>query len=63
MNSSYQADKELFVDPIFKADQRSLSFSRKKDWSSVEWLRPQQVVASPKFYVEGNSRFDVKLVK
>lgn len=53
----------LFVDPFFKADQRSLTYSGTKELTSelgpIQWKRPHKISSKPVFYEEKSSRFDV----
>ncbi|XP_076452213.1 calpain-5-like [Babylonia areolata] len=45
------ASRELFQDPEFPANHRSLFFS--KDDTSIVWKRPKELCKSPKLIVEG----------
>lgn len=49
----------LFEDSQFPPVDSSLQFSRRMD-RHVEWLRPNEIVQDPQFFVEGFSRFDVQ---
>lgn len=49
----------MFEDPEFPPIDSSLQFSRRMD-RHVQWLRPQEIVENPEFFVEGYSRFDVQ---
>lgn len=63
--------KNLFVDPIFKADQQSLfynengHFKKSMDSQLIEWLRPEKIckmmnLPRPKFDINGFSNLRVK---
>ncbi|WKX98459.1 hypothetical protein Q1695_013832 [Nippostrongylus brasiliensis] len=52
------AEKRLFEDPHFPADDSSLFYSRSPP-KRVEWLRPGEIVREPQLITEGHSRFDV----
>ena len=52
----------LFVDPMFPANNASL-FLRKDKWGTnhnIEWKRPGELCESPRFFVDGPSRFDIQ---
>lgn len=57
----FQRSDKMFTDPIFKDDVRSLTFTG-QDRRGVVWKRPQELLRDPHFYVDLNSRFDVKQV-
>lgn len=63
--------KNLFVDPIFKADRQSLfynehgRFKKSMDSQLIEWLRPEEIckmmnLPRPKFDFDGFSNLGVK---
>ncbi|KAK6741722.1 hypothetical protein RB195_009537 [Necator americanus] len=52
------AEKRLFEDPHFPAQDSSLFFSRSPP-KRIEWLRPGEIVREPQLITEGHSRFDV----
>lgn len=49
----------LFEDSEFRADDSSLTYSRRPD-RRIEWKRPMEIADEPQFFVEGYSRFDVQ---
>ncbi|CAD5219944.1 unnamed protein product [Bursaphelenchus okinawaensis] len=53
------AEKRLFEDPEFPANESSLYFSQRPKMS-IEWKRPAEIVNDPQLIVGGESRFDVK---
>lgn len=53
------AQGKLFEDPEFPADNHSLALADLDD-HEIYWKRPGKLVADPKFFVGGASRFDVK---
>ncbi|KAL6728148.1 hypothetical protein Aduo_009950 [Ancylostoma duodenale] len=52
------AEKRLFEDPHFPAQDSSLFFSRRPP-KRIDWLRPGEIVREPQLITEGHSRFDV----
>uniref|UniRef100_A0A183HLC3 Calpain catalytic domain-containing protein n=1 Tax=Onchocerca flexuosa TaxID=387005 RepID=A0A183HLC3_9BILA len=52
------AKQQLFEDPQFPADDKSLFFSRRPP-KEIEWRRPGEICDSPQLLYEGQSRFDV----
>uniref|UniRef100_A0A915Q477 Calpain catalytic domain-containing protein n=1 Tax=Setaria digitata TaxID=48799 RepID=A0A915Q477_9BILA len=52
------AERQLFEDPQFPADDSSLFFSRSPP-KQVEWRRPGEICDTPQLIYEGQSRFDV----
>ncbi|KHJ89557.1 calpain clp-1 family protein [Oesophagostomum dentatum] len=52
------AEKRLFEDPHFPAQDSSLFYSRSPP-KRIEWLRPGEIVREPQLITEGHSRFDV----
>ncbi|XP_058123078.1 calpain-A-like [Anopheles ziemanni] len=54
-------EKELFEDPDFPANTSSLYRSKGDSGKEeLEWKRPKEIMANPKFVVDGFSRFDVR---
>eukprot|EP00794_Sanderia_malayensis_P020343 gene20343-22346_t len=49
---------QLFEDPVFPADDRSLFYSQRSPRKFV-WKRPGELVSDPQMFVGGASRFDV----
>ncbi|XP_062915858.1 calpain-8-like [Mobula hypostoma] len=49
-------DGQLFEDPIFPADEASLG---NIDESKIKWLRPKQLFANPRFFVNSFSTTDI----
>ncbi|XP_072885084.1 calpain-8-like [Hemitrygon akajei] len=49
-------DGQLFEDPTFPADEGSLG---KIDESSIKWLRPAELFANPRFFVNSFSTTDI----
>uniref|UniRef100_A0A0N5AK69 Calpain catalytic domain-containing protein n=1 Tax=Syphacia muris TaxID=451379 RepID=A0A0N5AK69_9BILA len=59
----------LFEDPYFPADDSSLfsnpkqTYARRtefhRNYEYLRWLRPNEIVENPRFFVAGQSRFDV----
>lgn len=59
LRASLLEDGELFEDPEFPANKKSLGSGFRGQ--PVEWKRPHEFLKdSPKFFVGGASRFDVK---
>lgn len=56
------ASGNLFVDPEFPPDDRSLYFSQGTP-AGVEWKRPVHLVENPALIEGGASRFDIKQVR
>uniref|UniRef100_A0A158Q8T4 Calpain catalytic domain-containing protein n=1 Tax=Elaeophora elaphi TaxID=1147741 RepID=A0A158Q8T4_9BILA len=52
------AERKLFEDPQFPADDKSLFFSRRPP-KEIEWRRPGEICDNPQLLYEGQSRFDV----
>ncbi|VDK76567.1 unnamed protein product [Litomosoides sigmodontis] len=52
------AERKLFEDPQFPADDKSLFFSRRPP-KQIEWRRPGEICDNPLLLYEGQSRFDV----
>jgi len=54
-------ESSLFEDPDFPADSSALFYSERgeDDLAHYSWIRPHQLVAEPKLFVDGTSRRDV----
>ncbi|TRY70816.1 hypothetical protein TCAL_10003 [Tigriopus californicus] len=52
------ASGELFTDPEFPPDEKSLYFSESAPYS-FEWMRPKELVDNPMLFEGGASRFDI----
>ncbi|VIO92639.1 Hypothetical thiol protease C06G4.2 in chromosome III, putative [Brugia malayi] len=52
------AMRQLFEDPQFPANDKSLFFSRRPP-KQIEWRRPGEICEDPQLLYEGHSRFDV----
>ncbi|KAM3722893.1 Calpain clp-1 [Dirofilaria immitis] len=52
------SERQLFEDPQFPANDKSLFFSRRPP-KQIEWRRPGEICDSPLLLYEGQSRFDV----
>jgi len=53
---------ELFTDPEFPPDDRSLFYSDKIPYA-FEWKRASELVDDPELFVGGASRFDINQVR
>ncbi|XP_058123076.1 calpain-A-like [Anopheles ziemanni] len=54
-------EKKLFEDPDFPANSSTLYRRKGKSGKKeLEWKRPKEIMANPKFVVDGFSRFDVR---
>ncbi|VDM10716.1 unnamed protein product [Wuchereria bancrofti] len=52
------AKRQLFEDPQFPANDKSLFFSRRPP-KQIKWRRPGEICDDPQLLYEGHSRFDV----
>ena len=52
---------KLFQDDEFPPDDQSLYFSRSAPYHFI-WKRPSEIVAEPRLFKDGASRFDINQV-
>eukprot|EP00794_Sanderia_malayensis_P011154 gene11154-12326_t len=59
LKSKAQKEGRLFEDDHFKAETKSLFYSRSSPPFQVEWKRPTEICENPKFMIDGASSADV----